>query len=43
VTGKIPADQCSRSGYPTPIVDHAVQQRLFKQLYQQQKEKPLEG
>jgi deoxyribodipyrimidine photo-lyase len=37
VTGKIPADECSRSGYPTPIVDHAVQQRLFKQLYQQQK------
>lgn len=38
VTGKIPADQLQRTGYPQPIVDHAVQQRLFKQLYQQQKE-----
>jgi deoxyribodipyrimidine photo-lyase len=42
VTGKIPADQCSRSGYPLPIVDHSVQQRLFKQLYQQQKERQPE-
>lgn len=38
VTGKIPADQLQRTGYPQPIVEHAVQQRLFKQLYQQQKE-----
>jgi deoxyribodipyrimidine photo-lyase len=38
VTGKIPEDQCRQSGYPTPMVNHAVQQRLFKQLYQQQKE-----
>lgn len=38
VTGKIPADHLQRTGYPQPIVDHAVQQRLFKQLYQQQKE-----
>jgi deoxyribodipyrimidine photo-lyase len=37
VSGKIPAEICDRAGYPLPIVDHAVQQRLFKQLYQQQK------
>lgn len=37
VSGKIPAEICDRAGYPTPIVDHAAQQRLFKQLYQQQK------
>ncbi len=39
VTGKIPEEHCRQYGYPTPIVDHAVQQRLFKQLYQAQKEK----
>jgi deoxyribodipyrimidine photo-lyase len=37
VSGKIPAQECDRCGYPLPIVDHNVQQRLFKQLYQQQK------
>jgi deoxyribodipyrimidine photo-lyase len=37
VSGKIPAQECDRCGYPLPIVDHSVQQRLFKQLYQQQK------
>jgi deoxyribodipyrimidine photo-lyase len=37
VSGTIPAAVCDRSGYPMPIVDHAVQQRRFKQLYQQQK------
>lgn len=37
VTGKIPADECDRCGYPTPIVDHNQQQRLFKQRYQLQK------
>jgi deoxyribodipyrimidine photo-lyase len=37
VLGKISAEDCDRYGYPQPIVDHAVQQRLFKQLYQQQK------
>jgi deoxyribodipyrimidine photo-lyase len=37
VTGKIPEEHCRQCGYPTPIVDHAVQQRLFKQLYQAQK------
>jgi deoxyribodipyrimidine photo-lyase len=37
VSGKIPVEVCDRYGYPTPIVDHAVQQRRFKELYQQQK------
>jgi deoxyribodipyrimidine photo-lyase len=37
VTGKIPKEECDRCGYPQPIVDHKVQQQLFKQLYQQQK------
>jgi deoxyribodipyrimidine photo-lyase len=37
VTGKIPPEERSRCGYPSPIVDHNQQQRLFKQLYQQQR------
>ncbi len=37
ISGKIPAEICDRFGYPSPIVDHAVQQRRFKELYQQQK------
>lgn len=37
VTGKISPEECDRCGYPTPIVDHNQQQRLFKQLYQEQK------
>lgn len=39
VTGKIlPLDR-DRCGYPVPIVDHNQQQKRFKALYQQQKEK----
>ncbi len=37
VTGKISSYDRERCGYPAPIVDHALQQRQFKQLYQQQK------
>ncbi len=37
VTGKIPDDERDRCGYPTPIVDHKVQQNHFKAIYQQQK------
>lgn len=33
VTGKIPADECDRAGYPLPIVDHQRQQAIFKQRY----------
>jgi deoxyribodipyrimidine photo-lyase len=37
LSGKIlPLDR-DRCGYPAPIVDHNQQQKLFKQLYQQQK------
>ena len=38
VSGKIPPEECDRTGYPQPIVDHKVQQRKFKQLYKQQKD-----
>jgi deoxyribodipyrimidine photo-lyase len=38
VTGKIPPLELQGTGYPAPIVDHKVQQALFKRLYQQQKE-----
>jgi deoxyribodipyrimidine photo-lyase len=38
VTGKIPAEECARYGYPTPIVDHKKQQASFKQLYKEQKD-----
>jgi len=37
VTGKIPADEREGVGYPAPIVDHKKRQRLFKSLYQEQK------
>lgn len=37
VSGNISNDERDRCGYPAPIVDHNVQQRLFKQHYQQQK------
>ncbi|MDP5337114.1 MAG: deoxyribodipyrimidine photo-lyase, partial [Nodularia sp. (in: cyanobacteria)] len=37
VTGKIPPLELQGIGYPAPIVDHKVQQALFKQMYQQQK------
>ncbi len=39
VTGVIPAEECDRCGYPSPIVDHKTQQATFKQLYKTQKEK----
>ena len=37
ISGNIPAEERDALGYPLPIVDHKLQQRLFKQLYQQQK------
>ncbi|KZL49295.1 deoxyribodipyrimidine photolyase [Nodularia spumigena CENA596] len=37
VTGKIPPLELQSIGYPAPIVDHKVQQALFKRMYQQQK------
>ena len=37
ISGNISAEERDALGYPLPIVDHKVQQRLFKQLYQQQK------
>jgi deoxyribodipyrimidine photo-lyase len=37
VTGKIPPLELAGTGYPEAIVDHKVQQRKFKALYQQQK------
>jgi deoxyribodipyrimidine photo-lyase len=38
VTGKIPPLELQGTEYPAPIVDHKVQQALFKKMYQQQKE-----
>ncbi len=38
VTGNIPDDERDRCGYPAPIVDHKIQQRQFKERYQQQKD-----
>jgi deoxyribodipyrimidine photo-lyase len=37
ISGKISKEERDRCGYPAPIVDHNVQQRKFKELYQQQK------
>lgn len=37
VSGKILPLERDRCGYPAPIVDHAQQQRKFKQQYQQQR------
>lgn len=37
ISGKIPAWECHKVGYATPIVDHQKQQALFKQIYQQVK------
>ena len=39
ITGKIPPLECHRVNYHKPIVDHQKQQALFKQLYQQQKQR----
>ncbi len=38
LSGKILPLQCKSLNYPLPIVDHNQQQRLFKDLYNQQKE-----
>ncbi len=38
LTGNITPLERQAVGYPEPIVDHKVQQRLFKELYKQQKE-----
>lgn len=37
VTGKIPDLERLSCDYPQPIVEHKIQQRKFKELYQQQK------
>ena len=37
VTGKIPEREGARVGYPQPIVDHKVQQAIFKDKYKAQK------
>lgn len=41
VTGKITPLECQAVGYPAPIVDHKLQQKMFKERYQQQKVQPL--
>ncbi|MBW4417808.1 MAG: deoxyribodipyrimidine photo-lyase [Myxacorys californica WJT36-NPBG1] len=38
ISGKIDQNERDRAGYPKPIIDHAVQQRKFKEMYQQQKQ-----
>lgn len=38
IAGKIDDDERDRAGYPKPIIDHVVQQRKFKEMYQQQKQ-----
>jgi deoxyribodipyrimidine photo-lyase len=37
ISGDIPPLERDRCGYPAPIVDHKIQQRQFKERYQQQK------
>lgn len=37
VTGEIPPLELHAVGYPQPIVNHNQQQKLFRQMYQQQK------
>jgi deoxyribodipyrimidine photo-lyase len=37
ISGKISENDRDRAGYPKPIVDHTIQQRKFKEQYQQQK------
>lgn len=34
ITGKIPKAERQSCSYPAPIVDHSIQQRRFKELYQ---------
>lgn len=38
VQGKIPEQECDRTGYPQPIVNHKTQQAQFKHLYRLAKE-----
>jgi deoxyribodipyrimidine photo-lyase len=40
VTGKIPLLECHRCGYPQPIINHNLQQKEFKRLYQLTKNSP---
>lgn len=37
ITGEISDSQRQKLGYPLPIVDHKIQQRVFKERYNQQK------
>lgn len=37
ISGKISKEERDRADYPKPIVDHSIQQRKFKEQYQQQK------
>jgi deoxyribodipyrimidine photo-lyase len=37
LSGNIHPHQCDRRNYPLPIVDHSVQQRIFKQRYAEAK------
>lgn len=37
ITGEISAAESDRTGYPAPIVDHRIQQQIFKGLYQEAK------
>ncbi len=39
VTGSIAPLDCDRCGYPQPIVDHNLQQKRFREIYKQQKNK----
>lgn len=34
LSGNIPPHQCKKRDYPSPIVDHHIQQQKFKQIYQ---------
>ena len=37
ITGEIADSQRQKLGYPLPIVEHKIQQRVFKERYNQQK------
>jgi len=37
ISGNIPPEERDALGYPLPIVDHKIQQRIFKERYQQQR------
>jgi deoxyribodipyrimidine photo-lyase len=38
LSGNIPPHQCQKRNYPTPIVEHDIQQRIFKARYQEAKD-----